>query len=68
MLNGRELLDKYSEYGLGKDPRLGRLTQFILEQRLSKPNVTMNDLDPKIIEWLKKNPAPKSSKKKPKNK
>ena len=50
LLNGKELLTKYEKNGLAQDSRLGKLNQFILNQRLSKPNTTTNDLDDKTIE------------------
>ena len=70
LMNGKQLMEKYKVYGLGPDARLGKLNQFILEQRLSNPGTTtIDDIDGKIIEWLQQNPAePRRSKKKSKKK
>ena len=59
MINGNDLLKKYSQYGLGRDSRITKLNQHILQLRLSKPNITIEELHEPIIEWLKLNPAPK---------
>ena len=68
LINGKELMERYKQYGLGQDSRLGALNKLIINQRLSKPTITINDLDQQIIEWLKKNPAPKSKGSKRKSK
>ena len=64
LINGNDLLSKYSQYGLGRDKRLSKLNEYILELRYSKPNISIEDIHEPIIEWIKKNPAPKHYKKK----
>eukprot|EP01083_Nonionella_stella_P071087 190739_1 len=70
LLNGQELVKQYEAHGLCRDWRIGKINEFILEERLSKPSTTITDLNDKIIEWLDKNPAPikQSNKKANKNK
>eukprot|EP00485_Elphidium_margaritaceum_P016361 CAMPEP_0202724176 /NCGR_PEP_ID=MMETSP1385-20130828/171480_1 /ASSEMBLY_ACC=CAM_ASM_000861 /TAXON_ID=933848 /ORGANISM="Elphidium margaritaceum" /LENGTH=607 /DNA_ID=CAMNT_0049389669 /DNA_START=118 /DNA_END=1938 /DNA_ORIENTATION=- len=51
LINGRELLHTYAAHGLAQDARIGRLLQFIAEERLKKPSTTLQELHPKIIAW-----------------
>ena len=69
LINGHEMLTKYEKYGLAKDVRFGMLNKLMIDERLSKPKITVEEMDKIIIEWLKHNPAPrKKSKKKKKEK
>eukprot|EP01084_Bolivina_argentea_P064310 117308_1 len=58
LIRGNVLLKKYKDNGLKADRRVGGLIQYILELRLSNPDITLNQIDLKIVEWLKQNPTP----------
>merc|ERR1719461_1484234 len=49
LLNGKEMLQKYEKHGLAQDKRLGMLNELIANQRLSKPEITIEELDAIII-------------------
>merc|ERR1712154_205843 len=68
LMNGKEMLSKYEQYGLAKDARLGLLNKMMIDQRLRKPKITIEELDKSIIEWLKQHPAPKKRAKNKKKK
>merc|ERR1712003_442426 len=62
LINGNEMLSRYEQYGLAKDKRFGLLNKLMINERLSRPKITIEEMDKIIIEWLKEHPGPKNKK------
>lgn len=52
MLNGQQLIDEYSSFGLRKGKQIGMLTQMLRRWRIENPNITLAEMDEKIKAWL----------------
>merc|ERR1712079_250719 len=58
LLNGKEMMERYKKYGLGRDARFGQLNTMIWDMKLSNPQITVEEVDVEVIKYLKDNPPP----------
>merc|ERR1711973_927018 len=55
LLNGKEMMQRYQKHGLARDRRFGELNAMMSTLRLSNPDITVEEVDEHIIQWLKDN-------------